>query len=271
MTLLDAALRLVATLPPLPQAILELSKVVQQPFPTPEEVTAIIEEDPALAAAVLRVANSAAAGATSEVTSVARAVVQIGPRSAIEVSLCAAFSGYLPRKLPGYDLTRDDFIDHCVKVGRIAASICAQLDVRTGADPFTCGLIHDCGKLVLCRLLDMKKADIKIVPPSTRWVDAERAILGVDHSILGEALARAWALPAGVGTVARWHHLPWRAPEEHARLCAAVHVADEHLSQPVDGDLVLTPEVMELLGVDELALVDVLAKASAQSERRTAA
>ncbi len=266
MTLLDTALRTVRSLPPLPTAILQLSKLVQQPFPEVDEVTAIVERDPALIAAILRVANSAEVGARCEVSNVKRAISQVGPREAIEIAMTSAFAGYLPRRLPGYNITREDFIKHAVTVGRLTDSICRQLAILPTADAFTCGLVHDCGKLVLCRLLDMKNADIKFAPDqgSSPWIHAERAILGMDHTILGEALARAWSLPTAILGTARWHHHPWQAPPEvDVRLCAAMHIADEHAHALQGEDRAPHPGALDILRIDARLLEHVLEQATA--------
>ncbi len=274
MTLLDAALRMVDTLPPLPEAILQLAKLVQHPFPEQEPVVAILERDPALAAATLRVANSAASGAYQQVTTLGRAVAQIGPRTAVEVAMAAAFIGYLPKRLSGYDITRDEFMNHSVRVGVLTASICSQLDLQVSGDPFTCGLLHDCGKLVLCHFLELKAAGIQILDiHDSRWLDAERALLGTDHTVLGEALAHAWGLHETHEETTRWHHTPWLAPDaaDHA-LCAALYLANEQAHALEGEERFPNPDALDMLALDDDAAKKVLERATEQcTERQSSA
>jgi hypothetical protein len=56
--------------------------------------------------------------------------------------------------------------------------------------------------------------------------DAERAVVGWDHTQLGEAVARNWNLPPVVCDVARWHHAPDDYSGSHAPINHAVAVAN---------------------------------------------
>lgn len=264
MTLLEKALRAIDSLPPVPAAILRLAKLVGTPFPEVGRVAAIVQSDPALSAAILRSANSAGVGATVPVGDVHRAIAQIGTRAAIEVAMSAAFAGYLPKRLPGYDIPREAYVEHCVTVGGLARSICELVHLRTTADPFMCGLLHDGGKLVLCHFIALKRAQVRLLDTTgSRWADAERALLGTDHTVLGEALARAWRLPDACRATARWHHAPWDAPPSDApELCAVIHIANEHAHRLAGEEREPSVHAAALLSLDEGQLDDVLAEAT---------
>ncbi len=269
MNLLKAALRAVNSLPPLPSGLMELSRLMQQAFPETEAVTQIVARDPALTAAVLRVANSAASAPKHEVTEVRRAVMQLGVREAGRIGMTAAFSGVMPAVLPGYRIPRDTFVQHCMEVGLIAEHIVKALDLPTFADAFTGGLLHDCGKLVLCRFVEMKKADMfSLIETGSRWVDGERALLGMDHTILGEALAHAWKLPESLASCNRWHHTPSAMPAyQDENLCVAVHLANEVAHQLAGDDASVDDAVPSILGVPESLLQEVMLEAGKKISR----
>ena len=54
--------------------------------------------------------------------------------------------------------------------------------------------------------------------------DAERAVLGVDHPVVGASLARRWGLPASLVDAIALHHAPDDATADS--LANLVHLAD---------------------------------------------
>ncbi len=67
------------TLPVLPPARARAITILSVNAPDPGEVTEIVSSDPALAAAVIRAANSAWSAPRTAVHSVDRAIIRIGP------------------------------------------------------------------------------------------------------------------------------------------------------------------------------------------------
>ncbi len=259
-------LRLVKTLPPLPTAIAKLAALGGQSDPSVDDVVAVLRGDPSLAAAVLRVANSAASAPSRGVTNVFRAVMQVGTRAAIQAAMSAAYAGFLPPKLPGYDIPREVFAEHCVAVGKMTAMIVRAAHVDLVVDPFVAGLLHDCGKIVLCRAVAMERVGIQqLVSEGHRWVDAELARLDTDHTILGGTLVTAWKLPALIGAAARYHHRPADAPSEPERaLSAAIHIANELLHQSHGAERAPEGVALQLLGLDPSDVASLLAQVTVE-------
>src|SRR5207248_6487104 len=67
-----------ALLPPLPQVVTEILREIQDPRSTASSVAEIASSDPALAASLLRMVNSAASGMARKTTSVSEAVSYLG-------------------------------------------------------------------------------------------------------------------------------------------------------------------------------------------------
>ncbi|MFQ5411566.1 MAG: HDOD domain-containing protein, partial [Phycisphaerae bacterium] len=105
---------------------------------------------------------------------------------------------------------------HCLAVACIARRV-AQ--VRLGADAaeeaFVYGLLHDLGKVALQTAMPKTFARIVRRTDEARAniADVERAILGIDHSVVGHRLAERWGLPGRLTECIWLHHqLPEALP-----------------------------------------------------------
>ncbi|MBI4986016.1 MAG: HDOD domain-containing protein [Rhodocyclales bacterium] len=182
-----------------------------------------LNQDQALAARVLRVANSPFYGLNSSVATVSEAVVVLGFHAVRSLALAAS----IVKLLPDSGTQRFDqlaFWRHAVGTG-----VCARvLAGRIGLDQeaaFTAGLLHDIGKLALSAYFpDVVDAILARRDGSgSLMVEAERSCLGFDHAAVGHDLAQLWHFPEAIRLAIRDHHAPERAP---APLTDIVHVAN---------------------------------------------
>ena len=223
----------VKRLPTLPASLTRLYALQQDERSSASDFEKVIGSDPALTTNVLRLANSGFFGSPRQVVSVRQAVTLLGTRRLVEAAMGAAFSAVLPNALPGYCIESVAFWRHCVAVGVLTERIGEDLRLERRADGFTCGLLHDIGKLVTSTYLAPQSTAIFdcIRERNKSLITAEREILGTDHTQIGAAVAEKWGLPDLLCAVVRWHHSPslreaQRAPDEAADLVDAVHVAD---------------------------------------------
>jgi putative nucleotidyltransferase with HDIG domain len=75
---------------------------------------------------------------------------------------------------------------------------------------FTAGLLHDIGKVVLGQKVAEEYARIIMLVTEHKraFVEAEREILGFDHTEVGALLAERWKLPEKLVLCIRYHHTP---------------------------------------------------------------
>ncbi|MBI3147390.1 MAG: HDOD domain-containing protein [Betaproteobacteria bacterium] len=182
-----------------------------------------IGRDQAIAAKVLRLANSAFFGLQGRVASLVQASVVLGQRNlrslAIGAGVIAPFSGI---KGAAYDLSQ--FWRHSVGVGACARALAGRVG-ENAEFAFTAGLLHDIGRLVLVAGFPQEYGEVLRVRAATDvfLIDAERGILGLDHAVVGAALARRWKFPEPIQAAVAEHHEPG---EQAARLSSLVHCAD---------------------------------------------
>jgi HD-like signal output (HDOD) protein len=78
-------------------------------------------------------------------------------------------------------------------------------------------LLHDVGKLVLSEFVKRDFGQIEeLVAQGMSFVAAEHQVLGVDHALLGAALAKQWNFPLPIVTAIALHHTPDLAQRDQA-------------------------------------------------------
>jgi len=180
--------------------------------------------DPALTAKTLRLANAAAFGLQVKVTTIQQAITFLGFQTMRNLITAAAVTGCFPTgRCP-------DFNDRAFWRHASASAVCARglaRRMRFNQDvAFTAGLLHDLGQLVLVSshpdaysavLAWRRQHDCPLI-------EAERAVLGVDHVDAGVALATHWHFSDAMRQAIARHHAP-DMPGAGV-LAAIVHVAD---------------------------------------------
>jgi putative nucleotidyltransferase with HDIG domain len=193
-----------------------------------DKVRDFIEEDPALAARLLRMANSAAFQRRMPCASIQDAIVRLGARMVTDLaSAMAAMTAFADLKGTG-KMVRE----HCVGTAAIMRGLAYRMgESVTPSVAFLVGLLHDIGKLLIIQTRD--ETYISIPGIATGNADEvhlrEREILGYDHAVLGGHVLAKWGLPSPVPKVVAWHHQPGRAYKEGgsiATLVAALRLAD---------------------------------------------
>lgn len=196
---------------PFPIAARRLDELTRNPNTRIEQVVGVLESDPALSARLLRLVNSAGYGLKVRCTSVRHAAVLVGTRRLNQVATTAAI-------LDLFDGTGGvgvELLEHAAVVG----SLCRYLAVHLGLphdELFTCGFLHDIGKLMLLDAERERYAELlqEFGHAPDQMHLAERRLFGFDHAVLGAHVLAAWNIPEPVPRVIAWHHSPARALQD---------------------------------------------------------
>ncbi|MSP24570.1 MAG: HDOD domain-containing protein [Myxococcales bacterium] len=255
---------------PFSPAVQRLLTTVKNVYFSVDEVTKIIEGDAALAARVLRTVNSAALGLRQRCKSVKHAVTLLGARAITQM----ASSVQLLDHFGGSSEAGATIIAHSSGVAALCRVLGEKLRLPDRDTLFTCGLLHDLGKLLILQVSgDLIVGEQPDPYPALLIEHAgkhdvmhkhERNLFGYDHAVLGAHVLRAWMLPEPVPQVVAWHHQPERAYTESgdvASMVAAVRLADRlayELPALPDPDPVRLFDLCEdscskFLGLDEIA------------------
>jgi putative nucleotidyltransferase with HDIG domain len=189
----------------------------------------IMEQDPALATKVLRLANSAAFRGREACASIGQAIMVLGSRTLSEVATSLSMMSMFSDLSGVGRLVRD----HCVSTAALVRAL-ALHRANAGPNCYIVGLLHDFGKLLLIQA--QPATYLKIHGHEIADADIihlrEREVLGFDHAVLGAHILKKWALPDPIPKIVAWHHQPSRALAAGGDV--ALYVALVRLAEKVD-------------------------------------
>jgi len=192
----------------LPVVAQRLMAMVRDDRTTIDTIAPLLGTDQALAAAVLRYANSARAMPNRRIGSLREAVARIGQGALSDVLLRACAGPLLDRGLPPYALPRRVAWRHAATASVASAALAKLLRSAGGEGAGVAGLLHDVGKMVLTSVVPEAAAEAVSIARSRHlpvW-QAEELVLGFHHGSVGAALLSSWGLPDSVVDAVAFHH-----------------------------------------------------------------
>jgi HD-like signal output (HDOD) protein/DNA-directed RNA polymerase subunit RPC12/RpoP len=213
-------------LPSMPQIVFRAHEIMEDPNSGTKKVADLIETDQAIAAKVLKMANSAYYGMSGNVSSIQHAAVVLGDKALGELITLAGTSSLLGNKLYGYAMDSGELWRHSMMVAFGSKIIAQQHMPQLENDAFSVGLIHDVGKLVLDRPVLNRKSlfDEFMADGDKTFLNAENRILGFDHAEIGFDICQQWQIPDTLAKAIRYHHRPSAASDDD--LVSIVSMAD---------------------------------------------
>ncbi|MBU0682430.1 MAG: HDOD domain-containing protein [Proteobacteria bacterium] len=256
------------TIPHTMQAVLSSLDSVSASATRLEE---IIKEDPVLTAKVLKIANSAAYGAGTEISSLSRAIVTVGFDEVRNIVIGLSLSGIFCD-----DLGFDEFDAVELWLHSIGVATCAKMIAQkvNGLDPeemFTAGMLHDIGRILFCLYFPDELRDIltAVENDNISLTEAEMKY-GLAHSEIGAYLAYRWQLGSFMVNAIRFHHNPQKAGD-HVQAAAAINLADAITIQLQIGwkGMGPAPKIMvpKVLGLDTPQIKEIAKKLKDEKEQ----
>lgn len=238
-------------------------------IPSAECVISVLKSDPLLARRFLRLSMSPLLDGESTAGAIDDVVPAMQARRLRHVGIAAAVVHLMPAEQGGERFDRLRFWEHSAGVGVLARLLARRVDF----DPslaFVAGLMHDIGRLILDVHFPREfSAVLQYQMRHDTWIrDAEAVVLGYDHCILGERVARAWGLPPLLVEAIGFHHRPEiTTPAPVSELTALIHVADIlarglQVGYPGDDTIpMLSEATLRRLGLNWAALRESLVEA----------
>ena len=218
--------RAAGDLPAIPVIAEQVVKAVENPNSSIDDIRQLIEKDSAIAARILKIANSALYGFPSEIESLGHAISLLGTMTVRNLVLAASMKQTFKR----FGLMEKLMWQHSSLSGPVASCLAAHPGVTVNKDvAFTAGLMHHVGKTALANSHrdEYEKVMARVYNEKIGFVEAEREHFGFDHTELGAAVAERWSLPPLLIAVIRNHHdfgNLAELDEEAARLTAVTAV-----------------------------------------------
>lgn len=243
-------------LPLLPHVANQVLTLAHDPNADAGKLATLIQQDQALAAQILRIANSPAYLPRSPIVSLQQAIAWLGLNMLAGIAFSVSLqSGVF--KIVGYEREVKMLWCHALATGLYGKEIARRLRHNV-ENAFLCGLLHAIGKpLILHMLVGDRQRSMRLP-----WPVLE-PLLNEFHIPAGVRLAEAWALPDPVQETIRFYqddrYHEARSPTKGAVItCLADHLAtflldptemeeDALRALPVIRDLNLYPEDLTAL------------------------
>ncbi len=220
----------ISELPPMPEMANRIFELRADPAADVDDLVKVVELDPALAAQIMRYANSPYFSYRGQVDSIHTAISRVlGFDMVMNLALGLSLlqSIQVPHKGP---LGLNAYWKHAIFSANLMQMLSKAMPSEKRPRAATCyliGLLHDFGYLVLGHLfrdeykvlnerLEMLELD--------QWLAAEHEYLDVDHSDLGYWLLKAWHLPEELLAAVKHHH------DEHYEGPYSLYVHMSHLT-----------------------------------------
>jgi len=252
----------IENLPTLPDILGVISSIVDDPESTADDLATVISSDSALSSRLLKLANSAAFGFSRRVSSIKHAIALLGFRQTQALALSACVFDKLGSDVK-FDLRAH--WNHSFACATLAKLIGSAVKTEWNETAFLAGLFHDMGKLAIAMNMRGEQERIEAICLSDNMaaIEAEEAVLGINHAETGYLLADHWLLPPAMANAIRFHHSPGQEPEPKG-LADVVFLADAYCKDDAPQQGKGTPfddklqEALEILGLGEGSFLNIV-------------
>lgn len=229
-------------LPTLPEVVLRIQELVMSEEGDAALLAKMIEQDPALTAKVLKVANSSYYGSSrGRISSINLAITRIGFNEIGHIALAVNFVRQFSHRSTILDYKK--FWIHALTAAHFCRLI-ADEDAHGTFLPqdrhmlFLAGLLHDIGILVYDQFSHKEFEYIidQALLNEESFLCAEKRIVPTEtHGSIGSVLLELWKLDFSIIAAVRFHHHPSKAPENYRKFSNVTNLAEIFLCNTVLG------------------------------------
>lgn len=194
----------VSDLPPLPHVAAQALTLIEDPDTTAGKLTQLLGQDAALAARVLKIANSAMFSRQREISTINQAIMTIGFKT-LKGIIVAATLKQINRKFGP--------IEKMIWENSTCTSIASRIISTHLRKPyveevFLFGLLHDLGKLVLMRQIPKEYEKVVATSKSGEgfYFELEQKEFGFAHPLIGALVAKKWNFSPDTCQLILHHH-----------------------------------------------------------------
>jgi len=216
----------IGSLPTLPDVVLKITELVNDPNSSMRQIESVIAVDPVLSSTVLKVVNSSFYGMAQEISALRLALVILGITEIKNLVLSLSVFRLFSRGTVTADFNIKEFWHHSATAGQIARSLSNKLNLQFAGEEFVGGLIHDIGKIVLFKVLRNEYTEVlhRVKAEKIQLHEAELETFGFHHGHVGGWLGKKWHLPKKLIAAIVYHNNPTDT-EEHHQLVGVVSLA----------------------------------------------
>src|SRR5574337_81806 len=144
----------------MPQLVMEIIRIVNDPRSSAIELQVAVERDPSLAARLLRTANSAAYGLRRQVGTVRDAIAYLGYNEVKNLAVTASLADIFKADAAVGCYSRKGLWRHLVSVAVASRFVASRCGVRRYEEAYMAGLLHDFGLILMDQFVHKAFNDI---------------------------------------------------------------------------------------------------------------
>lgn len=258
-------LQFCTNLPSLPSIALRIIDLAGKADTSLTQINHYISLDPALAAKIIRTANSPLYKSRYPVSNISQATNILGTYGIITIALSFSLADSLMRQSKEKlgVINNNNFWRRSITSALASRTLGKRLGINNILDNlFLAGLLQDIGILAFYALMPEEYPPIfSQAKDHNTLLKAEQQAFGIGHDELGAALLEYWKFPVYAPIACQNSHIAPHAPNAGINECVAVsgYIADYFLSQnkkeQIDELIYVTKTY---LGLDEHACLEVL-------------
>lgn len=204
--LLEQALEEINELPVLPEVSQRILKLLKDPDFGLPELTALIREDPVIAVAVMKQANSAAFGGLHEIKDLNGACARLGMKNVANTVQLVANRNLFITGNTALKGRMNRLWKHSVATAHCANEIARVTLTPDQESVFLAGLVHDIGKVLLLEIVASPRD--KAIEHLQGNAELLHEVMDSFHPIFGLLVCQSWKLPATFRSAVYFHHQP---------------------------------------------------------------
>ncbi len=259
-------LRFCTTLPSLPAVAVKIIDLANDPDADINTACDYISLDPALAAKILKTANSPLYKSRRSATNVRQAISVLGTHSVIVIALSFSLANSLIKHPEQYSSVFDNniFWRHSIASALACRALGEKVGLNIPDDLLLAGLLQEIGIIAFNAMMpDEYEPIYASTTDHDTLLRIERETLGAGHDEIGYALLKQWHIPdyIALACIASHSQPPPNGNDANLHACVAVsrYMADYFLDSGDSGKIsALTKAAESWLNLDGDALKDVI-------------
>jgi HD-like signal output (HDOD) protein len=193
-----------------------------------DSIVRLIEQQPLLAARILRVANSAYYGYNRSVTTIPRAVSILGTGAIRAIAVTCCFDRVMLQRLENTLQDSPNFLRHSIATAIAAQALATVARLPNHQEAYVAGMLHNVGVAIQAcvdatGIRKLERARQSGITAQIRALESTHC--RTTHEMCGGLVLDAWQLPPALVSVAAHHHEPTEAPPGERPLVALINIA----------------------------------------------
>lgn len=207
---IEKILKSIDHIPAFPVTILKVREMLRNEDYAINDMVNLIKYDQAMAANIMKMGNSAYFGSRQRIGTLRDAVIYLGRNNLIRIVQTAGVSRYFTRRSRGYVEKANELWEHSVAVALMSQILSRKVLQCEDDKLYLAALLHDVGKIVMGEFVYDSFAKISrlVAEESLSFLEAEEAVIGINHAELGGKIAERWNFPKEIVDALAYHHRP---------------------------------------------------------------